>query len=112
MAGVGFFTDAYVCLIISAVSLHEAFSSYDIFAIIIAATMIGLVYGSDLDQNHLRAPTPYLLVLITLANLLYIGQLTQWQSAGLKMATPVGNLVGQLLFGWLADILGRKRMCE
>ena len=33
------------------------------------------------------------------------------QDLGLKVATPVGTLVGQLLFGWLADIVGRKRMC-
>ena len=31
---------------------------------------------------------------------------------GVKVATPVGTLVGQLVFGWLADIVGRKRMCE
>ena len=34
------------------------------------------------------------------------------QDLGIKVATPVGTLVGQLLFGWLADLLGRKRMCE
>ncbi|KIJ22348.1 hypothetical protein M422DRAFT_107654, partial [Sphaerobolus stellatus SS14] len=27
-----------------------------------------------------------------------------------KVASPVGTLIGQLLFGWLADIVGRKRM--
>ncbi|OJA11143.1 hypothetical protein AZE42_02381, partial [Rhizopogon vesiculosus] len=37
-------------------------------------------------------------------------QLSTNQSLGVKVATPVGNLVGQLLFGWLADVLGRKRM--
>lgn len=31
---------------------------------------------------------------------------------GVKVATPVGTLVGQLVFGWLADILGRKKMCK
>jgi len=31
-------------------------------------------------------------------------------SLGVKVATPVGTLVGQLLFGWLADVLGRKKM--
>jgi hypothetical protein len=39
-------------------------------------------------------------------------QLSTQQSLGVKVATPVGNLVGQLLFGWLADVLGRKRMCK
>ncbi|KIJ14228.1 hypothetical protein PAXINDRAFT_169850 [Paxillus involutus ATCC 200175] len=68
VAGVGFFTDAY-----------------DIFAINIAVTMLGYVYGKN-------------------------AALTPWQSTGLKAATPVGNLVGQLVFGWLADVLGRKRM--
>jgi len=43
---------------------------------------------------------------------LYVGQkLNKSQDLGVKVATPVGTLVGQLLFGWLADILGRKRMC-
>ncbi|KAF9067252.1 phosphate transporter [Rhodocollybia butyracea] len=65
-AGVGFFTDAY-----------------DIFAINIASTMLGYVYGATLTSNA---------------------------SLGVKVATPVGTLIGQLLFGWLADIVGRKKM--
>jgi MFS transporter, PHS family, inorganic phosphate transporter len=28
------------------------------------------------------------------------------------VATPVGNVFGQVVFGLLADILGRKRMCK
>jgi len=36
--------------------------------------------------------------------------LTANQSLGVKVATPVGTLVGQLLFGWLADVVGRKKM--
>jgi MFS transporter, PHS family, inorganic phosphate transporter len=68
VAGVGFFTDAY-----------------DIFAINIASTMLGYVYGHNQKLN---------------AN----------QELGIKVATPVGTLVGQLLFGWLADLVGRKRM--
>jgi MFS transporter, PHS family, inorganic phosphate transporter len=68
VAGVGFFTDAY-----------------DIFAINIASTMLGYVYGANQKLNS-------------------------HQDLGVKVATPVGTLVGQVLFGWLADILGRKRM--
>ncbi|CAE6373390.1 unnamed protein product [Rhizoctonia solani] len=68
VAGVGFFTDAY-----------------DIFAINIAAIMLGFVYGKN-------------------------GALNANQDLGVKVATPVGTLVGQLLFGWLADVVGRKKM--
>ncbi|QRV82161.1 Sugar (and other) transporter [Ceratobasidium sp. AG-Ba] len=68
VAGVGFFTDAY-----------------DVFAITIAATMIGIVYGRN-------------------------GVLNPSQDLGLKVATPIGTLIGQLLFGRLADVVGRKSM--
>ncbi|KAG9101296.1 Inorganic phosphate transporter pho84 [Ceratobasidium sp. 370] len=68
ISGIGFFTDAY-----------------DIFAINIAATMIGYVYNGD----HALNPK---------------------QELGIKVATPVGTLIGQLLFGWLADVVGRKKM--
>ncbi|KPV74856.1 uncharacterized protein RHOBADRAFT_53788 [Rhodotorula graminis WP1] len=71
VAGVGFFTDAY-----------------DIFAINLAAGMIGYVYNM---QSHKGALTPN-------------------QDLGLKIATPVGTFIGQLLFGWLADVVGRKKM--
>ncbi|KAG6856224.1 hypothetical protein H0H87_006375 [Tephrocybe sp. NHM501043] len=75
VAGVGFFTDAY-----------------DIFAINIASTMLGYVYGSGYPLNT-------------------IGQkLNPAQDLGVKVATPVGTLIGQLLFGWLADVVGRKKM--
>lgn len=40
------------------------------------------------------------------------GKLSTNQDLGVKVATPVGTLVGQLLFGWLADVVGRKRMCK
>ncbi|KAJ7473120.1 phosphate permease [Mycena galericulata] len=74
VAGVGFFIDAY-----------------DIFAINIAAVMLGYVYGEGPDRNC--RPT-----------------LSAFQNLGLKIATPVGTFFGQLFFGWLADIVGRKRM--
>jgi hypothetical protein len=34
------------------------------------------------------------------------------QDLGVKVATPIGTFCGQLLFGWLADVVGRKRMCK
>ncbi|KAF9234629.1 major facilitator superfamily domain-containing protein [Melanogaster broomeanus] len=71
-----------VCLVAGVGFFTDA---YDIFAISIAANMLAYVYGKG-------------------------GVLTAWQSTGVKAATPVGNLFGQLVFGWLADILGRKRM--
>jgi len=59
--------------------------AYDIFAINIASIMLGyiLTQGSSLTSN---------------------------QDLGIKVATPVGTFCGQLLFGWLADVYGRKRM--
>jgi MFS family permease len=38
-------------------------------------------------------------------------QLSSTQDFEIKVAAPVGYLFGRLLFGWLADIVGRKRMC-
>lgn len=38
------------------------------------------------------------------------GSLTPNQDLGLKVATPIGTFIGQLLFGWLADVYGRKKM--
>lgn len=34
------------------------------------------------------------------------------QDLALKVATPIGTVIGQIMFGWLADVLGRKRMCR
>lgn len=38
--------------------------------------------------------------------------LSSTQDLGIKVAALVGTLVGQLVFGWLADKVGRKRMCK
>lgn len=38
--------------------------------------------------------------------------LTSNQSLGVKVATPIGNIFGQFFFGWMADLVGRKRMCR
>ena len=57
--------------------------AYDIFAINLASTMIGYVYNAHPAAN---------------------GKLTSNQDLGLKVATPVGTLMGQLGFGYLADV--------
>lgn len=63
--------------------------AYNIFAINIASVMIGYVYGSgDIPPRAL----------------------TTTQDFCLKVATPVGTFVGQLVFGWLADVYGRRKM--
>jgi PHS family inorganic phosphate transporter-like MFS transporter len=59
--------------------------AYDIFSISIVALMIGYVYHQG-------------------------GSNTANQDLGLKVSTPIGTFFGQLLFGWLADHAGRKRM--
>ncbi|KAF8903904.1 phosphate transporter [Gymnopilus junonius] len=61
-------------------------SAYNILAIGIASTMLGYVYD----------PT--------------IRSLKTTQDLALKVAAPIGTVIGQILFGWLADVLGRKRM--
>jgi len=67
--------------------------------------MIGYVYGNT-SKYHAPFVAP------CYNSFVLENQLSANQSLGVKVATPVGNLVGQLLFGWLADVLGRKRMCR
>jgi len=74
--------------------------SYDIFAISIASEMLGYVYGTKFKGCSSSND-----------NVLKNGKFDWQQDLGVKVATPVGTLVSQLLLGWLADILGRKRMC-
>ncbi|KAF7312350.1 Inorganic phosphate transporter [Mycena indigotica] len=76
-----------VCLVAGVGFFTDA---YDIFAINFASTMLGYVYGHGTATKA--------------------GKLNANQDLGVKVATPVGTLVGQLLFGWLADVVGRKRM--
>jgi len=66
--------------------------SYDLFAINIVSAMFGWVYyrGTGPIKSPPSVPSD-----IDLA---------------LKAAAPAGSFIGQLLFGWLADRLGRKKM--
>ncbi|PYI11972.1 phosphate permease [Aspergillus sclerotiicarbonarius CBS 121057] len=73
VAGVGFFTD-----------------SYDIFAINLCSSMLGVVFWQD------AATRP--------------GKMPYSSDTAIKVSTSAGTVIGQLFFGWLADIVGRKRM--
>lgn len=68
--------------------------------------MLNYVYGKN-GMSAVLYPT-FSLALICIR----LAALTPWQSTGIKAATPIGNLFGQIVFGWLADVLGRKRMCK
>jgi len=80
VAGIGFFTD-----------------SYDIFAINLVTSTLGMVYwqgppitGSNMGGNYGILPTSV--------------------NTAIKAATSGGAVVGQLGFGWLADMIGRRKM--
>ncbi|KAI0709941.1 inorganic phosphate transporter [Earliella scabrosa] len=70
--------------------------AYDIFAINIVSVILGYLYGSSAMDTALAS--------------LPKRALSTGQEIGVKIATPVGVLLGQLLFGWLGDVLGRKRI--
>jgi PHS family inorganic phosphate transporter-like MFS transporter len=61
--------------------------SYDIFAVSLLTIMLGIVY----EQKRK-------------------GVLTTPQDTAIKVSTSAGTVIGQLVFGALADILGRKKM--
>lgn len=79
VAGVGFFLD-----------------SYDIFAINLITTLLGLVFwtgdesqdGFGGNKGHLPSPV----------------------SQALKASTSAGIVLGMIVFGWMADAFGRRRM--
>lgn len=81
MAGVGFFLD-----------------SYDIFSINLITIFLGLVFwqGSPEDARNGFGGNG--------------GKLPVTVSQALKASMSAGIMTGQILFGWLADYLGRRRM--
>ena len=73
VAGIGFFTDAY-----------------DIFAVGLVTSMIGVVYFHNATSNP--------------------GTIPSSADTAIKVATSGGTVIGQVGFGALADIVGRKKM--
>lgn len=61
--------------------------SYDIFCVSLLTWMLGIVYG---NENG--------------------GFLTTKQDTAIKLATSAGTVIGQVGFGALADIVGRRKM--
>lgn len=60
--------------------------AYDIFAVNFANVMVGYVYFPE------------------------AGKLSVSQDTAIKVATSSGTVIGQLIFGFLADFLGRKKV--
>ncbi|GKZ29516.1 phosphate transporter [Aspergillus brasiliensis] len=64
--------------------------SYDIFAINLCSSMLGAVFW----QHATTRP----------------GKMPYSSDTAIKVSTSAGTVIGQLFFGWLANIVGRKRM--
>jgi len=65
--------------------------AYDIFAINLVTAMLGVVYWQGASGSH-------------------AGKIPTNSDTAIKVATSGGTVLGQVGFGWLADIVGRKRM--
>lgn len=65
-------------------------SAYEIFAINMAVTMLGIVYWQGKDSGSGKVPFSI--------------------EAAIKVATLSGAAIGHPLFGWLADRIGRRRV--
>lgn len=64
--------------------------AYDIFAINLVTAMLGVVYWQNAAKNPGKIPSN--------------------SDTAIKVATSGGTVIGQVAFGWLADLVGRKRM--
>lgn len=81
MAGVGFFLD-----------------SYDIFAINLIVTLLGVAFWSGPPEQATHGYGGN------------NGELPGPVNSALKASTSGGIIIGQIVFGWLADVYGRRRM--
>jgi PHS family inorganic phosphate transporter-like MFS transporter len=65
-------------------------SAYEIFASNLAVSMLGIIYWQGDDSGS--------------------GKIPFGLEAAIKVASLAGVVIGQLLFGWLADHIGRRSM--
>ncbi|KAK2035008.1 H+ symporter [Colletotrichum zoysiae] len=81
VAGVGFFLD-----------------SYDIFAINLITTLLGVVFWQGPPDEHTHGYGGN------------NGEMPSPVNSALKASTSAGIIIGQIVFGWLADVFGRRKM--
>ena len=91
VAGIGFFTDAY-----------------DIFAVGLVTTMLGIVYWHNAKVNPGKIPTNSDTAIKVIRDFIELRKLFCAKTC--QVATSAGTVVGQVGFGALADIVGRKKM--
>jgi PHS family inorganic phosphate transporter-like MFS transporter len=63
--------------------------AYDLFSINLVSAILGYAYFSNTNENEVPANI----------------------DSGLKISAAVGTMFGQLIFGWMADLYGRKKVC-
>jgi PHS family inorganic phosphate transporter-like MFS transporter len=63
--------------------------AYDLFSINLVSAILGYTYFSSTNANEV--PTDI--------------------DSGLKTSAAIGTMFGQLIFGWMADRFGRKKVC-
>jgi PHS family inorganic phosphate transporter-like MFS transporter len=63
--------------------------AYDLFSINLVSAILGYTYFSSTNENEVPADI----------------------DSGLKTSAAVGTMFGQLIFGWMADRFGRKKVC-
>jgi PHS family inorganic phosphate transporter-like MFS transporter len=67
--------------------------AYDIFAINLVTSMLGVVYWQESSLSDSKR-----------------GHIPSSSDTAIKVATSGGTVLGQVGFGWLADVVGRKKM--
>jgi MFS transporter, PHS family, inorganic phosphate transporter len=63
--------------------------AYDLFAINLVSAILGYAYFSNTNENEVPANI----------------------DSGLKTSAAIGTMFGQLIFGCMADLFGRKKVC-